>query len=120
MIKQEELTPFQERLINFWVKLRTSFAYLWFFIGFCVIWVIWNKSGIVPIRWHTDNLDLTYLNLMLSIMAEISAITILVYTLRISEAQDESSKKSHEDITHIKEMLEKTHVAVTTDKTTND
>ncbi len=116
MVNQENLSPFQEKLINFWVKLRTSFTYLWFFIGFCLIWVIWNKSSLVPLAWHTDNLDLTYLNLMLSIMAEVSAITILVYTLRISEHQDKAAKKSHEDIEHIKELLDKTHNAVRSDR----
>lgn len=106
-IDDESFTPLQTKLINFWVKLRTSFWYLWIFIGFCAVWVVWNKSSLVPLAWHTDNLDLTYLNLMLSIMAEVSAITILIYTLRIESMNKKQDETDHQTITYLKETLER-------------
>lgn len=97
----KQLSSLQKRLINFWVGMRTDFRYLMGFIVFCLVWVFCNKTTfIVPAQYHWDNLDLTYLNLLLSILAEVSSITILIYTLRLSDRHDD-------DIEEIKTLLSK-------------
>jgi len=103
----QDLSPFQRKLITFWVQMRTSFWYLWGFLAFCLAWVICNKTGIVPSKWHWDNMDLTYLNLLLSILAEVSAITILVYTLRLTEKNDAADKQLVKDLLELKKAIEK-------------
>ncbi len=103
----QDLSPFQRKLINFWVEMRTSFAYLWCFIGFCLMWVILNKSHLLPLQYHWDNMDLTYLNLLLSILAEVSAITILIYTLRLTEKNDAADKQLVKDLLELKKAIEK-------------
>lgn len=106
-MSQTDLSGFQKRLVNFWVQTRTSFTYLWFFVGFCLVWVVCNKSQLIPTSWHWDNTDLTYLNLLLSIMAEVSSITILIYTLRLSEQSDRAEQKLINDIIDIKNSINK-------------
>ncbi len=106
-MSSKEVTGFQRRLINFWVEMRTSFEYLWFFVGFCLIWVVLNKSHILPARYHWDNSALTYLNLLLSILAEVSSITILIYTLRLTEKNEAADKQLVKDLLELKKAIEK-------------
>lgn len=73
-------------------------------MGFCLTWIVWNRTHYLP---HFDNDDLTYLNLLLSILAEVSAITILVYTLRIEGQNIEQSRNDHDTITFLKDTLER-------------
>ena len=45
---------------------------------------------------HIDNDDMTYLNLTLSIMAEVQGVVLLIYTSKIAKQQDELEEKIDE------------------------
>ena len=74
----------QNRIVELLVRVRTSFAYVALAIAIPVLWVITHRSGIL----HIDNEDMTYLNLTLSIMAEVQGVILLIYTSRIAKQQD--------------------------------
>ena len=74
----------QNRIVELLVRVRTSFAYVALAIAIPVLWVITHRSGIL----HIDNEDMTYLNLTLSILAEVQGVVLLIYTSCIARQQD--------------------------------
>ena len=65
------------------VKVRTSFLYVWAAILLPILWVTLHRWNVL----HIDNFDMTYLNLSLSIMAEVQGVILLIYTSRIMDRQ---------------------------------
>lgn len=68
------------------VAIRTSFVYVWVTIALVLTWILIHRLHIVA--W--DNYDLTYLNLTLSVLAEVQGVVLLIYTQRISNKQNEA------------------------------
>ena len=73
----------QTRIVEVLVKVRTSFTYVILAIMLPVLWVITHRLHLLNI----DNDDMTYLNLTLSIMAEVQGVILLIYTSRIARQQ---------------------------------
>jgi len=73
----------QTRIVELLVKVRTSFTYVALAIILPVLWVITHRLHLLSI----DNDDMTYLNLTLSIMAEVQGVILLIYTSRIARQQ---------------------------------
>ena len=73
----------QHRIVTLLVKIRTSFTYVALAILLPVLWVITHRLHLL----HIDNDDMTYLNLTLSIMAEVQGVILLIYTSRIAHQQ---------------------------------
>ena len=73
----------QTRIVEVLVKVRTSFTYVALAIILPVLWVITHRLHLLSI----DNDDMTYLNLTLSIMAEVQGVILLIYTSRIARQQ---------------------------------
>jgi uncharacterized membrane protein len=73
----------QTRIVEVLVKVRTSFTYVALAIILPVLWVITHRLHLLNI----DNDDMTYLNLTLSIMAEVQGVILLIYTSRIARQQ---------------------------------
>jgi uncharacterized membrane protein len=86
------MTTIKDRVVEGLVKVRTSFAYVWLAIGLPILWVLIHRLGFVS--W--DNYDLTYLNLTLSIMAEVQGVVLLIYTSQIAERQRDHHRKEQE------------------------
>ena len=74
------------------VKIRTSFAYVAAAILLPVLWVTLHRFHLLTI----DNEDMTYLNLTLSIMAEVQGVILLIYTTRIAKQQINLEEKIEE------------------------
>ena len=71
------------------VSLRTSFLYVWLAIALPIMWVVLHRLNVL----HIDNNDMTYLNLTLSILAEVQGVVLLIYTTRIAATQRNSSRE---------------------------
>jgi uncharacterized membrane protein len=65
----------QTRIVELLVRIRTSFTYVAVAILAPVLWVILHRTHVLGI----DNDDMTYLNLTLSIMAEVQGVILLIY-----------------------------------------
>ena len=74
----------QTRIVEVLVRVRTSFSYVALAILLPVLWVITHRLHLL----HIDNEDMTYLNLTLSIMAEVQGVILLIYTSRIARQQE--------------------------------
>jgi uncharacterized membrane protein len=74
----------QTRIVEVLVRVRTSFTYVALAIMLPVLWVITHRLHLL----HIDNEDMTYLNLTLSIMAEVQGVILLIYTSRIARQQE--------------------------------
>jgi uncharacterized membrane protein len=89
----QNVTTLSQRLLDAWVRFRTSMYYIYSITGIVAAWIVINKTGI----WAFDNSELTYLNLFLSITADLWAVLILIYLGRMSERDrkvDEETKKN--------------------------
>ena len=82
----------KETIVSWLVRIRTSFTYVALAILLPVTWVILHRLRIL----HIDNYDMTYLNLTLSIMAEVQGVVLLIYTSKIAKQQDELEEKIDE------------------------
>jgi uncharacterized membrane protein len=71
------------RIVHLLVKIRTSFTYVALAILLPVSWVMLHRLGLL----HIDNDDMTYLNLTLSIGAEVQGVVLLIYTTKIAHQQ---------------------------------
>ena len=74
----------QTRIVEVLVRVRTSFTYVALAILLPVLWVLTHRLHLL----HIDNDDMTYLNLTLSIMAEVQGVILLIYTSRIARQQE--------------------------------
>lgn len=90
------------KVVNSWVKFRTSFLYFYVFTSFILAWIIVNKTGLLVF----DNGDLTYLNLLLSVLAELQGIILLIYTMRITERNSAKDKTEKDQILKINKKLD--------------
>jgi uncharacterized membrane protein len=82
----------KDKIIEILVKIRISFTYVALAILIPISWVVFHRTGLV----HIDNDDMTYLNLTLSIMAEVQGVILLIYTSKISKQQSEIENKIDE------------------------
>mgnify|MGYP003348870435 CR=1 FL=1 len=74
----------QDKIVELLVRVRTSFTYVGLAIFLPLAWVFLHRMGWLEI----DNSDMTYLNLTLSIMAEVQGVVLLIYTTKIARQQD--------------------------------
>ena len=79
----------KNRIVELLVRIRTSFTYVALAIVIPVAWVVLHRYHVLGI----DNDDMTYLNLTLSIMAEVQGVVLLIYTSKIAKQQDEIEEK---------------------------
>lgn len=82
----------KDNIIHILVKIRTSFTYVALAILIPITWVIIHRLNII----HIDNDDMTYLNLTLSILAEVQGVILLIYTSRIAKQQNQIEDKIDE------------------------
>ena len=82
----------KETIVSWLVRIRTSFTYVALAILLPLSWVILHRTHFL----HIDNDDMTYLNLTLSIMAEVQGVVLLIYTSKIAKQQDELEEKIDE------------------------
>ena len=82
----------KNKLVECLVRIRTSFTYVAVAIMAPLLWVTLHRLG-----WlHIDNDDMTYLNLTLSILAEVQGVVLLIYTSKIARQQDKLEDKLDE------------------------
>lgn len=84
--------------IDAYVKFRTSGWYVASFAIAIIAWIFWNKVGFTP---HFDNSELTYLNLLLSVLAELQSILLLVYAARMTERNERADKQERHNVEKI-------------------
>jgi uncharacterized membrane protein len=82
----------QNKIVELLVRIRTSFTYVALAILLPISWVILHRYHLLSI----DNDDMTYLNLTLSIMAEVQGVVLLIYTSKIAKQQDNLEDKIEE------------------------
>lgn len=92
-------------LIDWYVKFRTSYWYLGIFAIWIGAWILLNKSGLFVF----DNGELTYLNLILSVLAELQSILLLIYTIRIAERNERADAQERANVAAILKKLESIH-----------
>jgi len=92
--------PFKDRVVKTLVKVRTSWLYVWCAIFAPITWVTLHRLGIL----HIDNFDMTYLNLSLSIMAEVQGVVLLIYTSKIMANQANMDQKRADLLTKMAQM----------------
>ena len=80
------------KIVELLVRVRTSFAYVFLAIFIPLTWVFLHRMHFLSI----DNDDMTYLNLTLSIMAEVQGVILLIYTTRIARQQEQLEDKIDE------------------------
>ncbi len=112
MHKPKNIIGWQKKFVLAMVYIRTSFAYMWIFLAMSFSWVVLNKTGLV----HWDNQDLSYMNIVLSIMAELSSLVLLVYTLRIAEGNDRAEKTLANELAELKKLVQELHTLHKEDK----
>jgi uncharacterized membrane protein len=93
------------KLIDWYVKFRTSYWYVLSFMIWIGAWIFLNKSGIAPF----DNSELTYLNLILSVLAELQSILLLVYTQRIADRNERADAQERANVRAILDKLNAIH-----------
>lgn len=79
----------KDQIVAKLVKLRTSFVYVWLAITLPILWILLHR-----LHWlHIDNEDMTYLNVTLSILAEVQGVVLLIYTTKIAAKQENADLK---------------------------
>jgi len=99
------MSVLSRRLVNWYVKFRTSYWYLGLFAIWIGVWIGLNKTGL----WQFDNSELTYLNLILSTLAELQSILLLIYTQRIAERNERADEQERANVAAILRRLDVIH-----------
>ena len=80
------------KIVELLVKIRTSFTYVALAITLPLGWITFHRLGLI----HIDNEDMTYLNLTLSILAEVQGVVLLIYSSQIAKKQAQIAEKIEE------------------------
>ena len=96
------------RIVDWYVWFRTSLWYVWTFATIILVWILLNKTGLIVF----DNPEMTYLNLLLSVGAELQSILLLVYTQRIAERNDRADAEERANVKAILKKLELIHGSI--------
>lgn len=97
-----------QKLLDVYVKFRTSTWYVWAFATIILTWIVVNKTGLLTF----DNADLTYLNLLLSVLAELQGVMLLIYTNRIADRNERADKQERHNVALILKKLEELNIGI--------
>lgn len=79
----------KEQLAEKWIKFRTSYAYIYMFMGFVAVWIVASLMGFM-------DREFTTLNLIISVTTELQSILLLIYLNRIDEQNRATEARDRE------------------------